>query len=46
MAGIDPAEDCLRSTNQGQLQYETLIVEDDIEEGTTHTDAWWYAHSP
>jgi hypothetical protein len=36
MAGIDDAEDCLRSTTQDQQQYETLIVEDDIEEGAVH----------
>jgi hypothetical protein len=34
VAGIDDAEDCLRSTQQDQPQYETLIVEDDIEKGT------------
>ena len=39
MAGIDDAEDCLRSTKQDQQQYETLIVEDDIEEGAVHVDA-------
>jgi hypothetical protein len=36
MAGIDDAEDCLRSTKQDQQQYEMLIVEDEIEEGTVH----------
>ncbi len=39
MAGIDEAEDCLRSTQQAQPQYETLIVEDDIEEGAVHVHA-------
>jgi hypothetical protein len=39
MAGIDDAEDCLRSTKQDQQQYETLIVEDDIEEGAVHVHA-------
>jgi hypothetical protein len=39
MAGIDAAEDCLRSTQQDQPQYETLIVEDDIDEGAVHVDA-------
>ena len=28
MAGIDAAEDCLRSTKQNPQQYETLIVEE------------------
>jgi hypothetical protein len=39
VAGIDDAEDCLRSTKQDQQQYETLIVEDDIEEGAVHVHA-------
>jgi negative regulator of sigma E activity len=39
MAGIDDAEDCLRSTKQNQQQYETLIVEDEIEEGAVHVHA-------
>jgi hypothetical protein len=36
IAVIDDAEDCLRSPEQDQQQYEMLIVEDDIEEGTVH----------
>ena len=36
MAGIDDVVDYLRSTKQDQQQYETLIVEDDIEEGAVH----------
>ena len=39
MAGIDDAEDCLRSTKQDQQQYETLILEDDIEEGAVNVHA-------
>ena len=39
VAGIDDAEDCLRSTKPDQQQYETLIVEDDIEEGAVHVHA-------
>ena len=39
VAGIDDAEDGLRSTKQDQQQYETLVVEDDIEEGTVDVDA-------
>jgi len=39
VAGIDDAEDCLRSTKQDQQQYETLIVEDDIEEGAVQVHA-------
>jgi hypothetical protein len=40
MTGIDAADDCLRSTQQDQPQYETLVVEDEIEEGTV------YVHAP
>jgi hypothetical protein len=39
VAGIDDAENCLRSTKQDQQQYETLIVKDDIEEGAVHVHA-------
>jgi hypothetical protein len=36
MAGIDDADDGLRFPKQDQQRYETLIVEDDIEEGAVH----------
>ena len=44
VAGIDDAEDCLRSTKQDQQQKETLIVEDDIEEGAVHVYATVVLH--